>query len=146
MRLNWEQIKFESFCQQVADMMLKEDRPFVIASVEATWRATMLIANCEIVDAVALFGKAAVDRAEYDAKFVLDPRLFAGFIYYHLPDPVSFPGEAGYDPEPEPFVLPAGMEPWFILAVRDPNMAHDGRNLLLHGNIHGSEGDPNDGE
>lgn len=131
---------FEEFCKQVADMVVRQHVPVVVASVEATKLAAEIVHHWEHVDAVSLFGQAAIDRADYTSRMVADPRLLAGVIAYILPDPVDFPrpGEPE-DPEPIPLALPESAGTWFILAIRDPHMALDGLNILVHGDPNGAE-------
>lgn len=138
---------FESFCKQVAQMVVREHVPVVIASVEATKRASEIIFRWENVDANALFGPEAIAAADDAVEFKADQRLLAGVIAYLTPMPDDFPGPSYPDGiAPPPLAVPCMAGPWFILAIRDPHMALDGLNLLLHGNIHGFDGDPNDGE
>lgn len=131
---------FEEFCKQVSDMVLRQHVPVVVASVEATRRASEIVFHWEHVDAVALFGQAAIDRADYESGMVADPRLLAGIIAYVLPDLEDFAREGEPDDiDPQPLALPQRAGTWFILAIRDPHMALDGQNILVHGDPNGAE-------
>lgn len=135
---------FETFCKHVADMLLKEDRPFVLASAEATFRASQIIWDCERVNAVELFGEAAIDRTNYIGRIIggnaLDGRMLrAGVVALILPlrEDFSWPADLPGYVEPEPLALPLRMAAWFIMAISDPNLALDGRNVILHGDPNG---------
>ena len=124
---------FEEFCKLVADMAINDEPQHADAGREATLRASEIIDNYECVDAGALFGQAAIDRADYAARMVRDPRLLAGLIAYILPPPHEW--FDGFDPPS--LTLPCHMAAWFILAIRDPHLALDGRNIIVHGDPNG---------
>jgi hypothetical protein len=131
---------FEEFCAEVGEMVVRDDRPSVTASVEATYRASVIINTWESVDAVALFGQKAIERTDYSMDMGGDSTLCAGFIALLLPFPEDFarPNEPE-DPDPLPLCVPWAAGTWFIMAIRDPHKALDGRNIIIHGDPNGRD-------
>ncbi len=131
---------FEEFCHEVGLMVVSRDRPCVTASIDATYRASVIINTWEDVDAVALFGAKAIEKTDYLPDIGGDSTLLAGFIAILIPHPDDF-ADAD-DPEgidPQPLCLPMEAGTWFIMAIRDPHKALDGRNIIIHGDPNGAD-------
>lgn len=129
---------FEEFCSQVGEMILRCDRPCVTASVEATYRASEIVNTWQSVDAIALFGNKAVERTDYEMGMDGNNALLAGVIALMLPDMTDFARQdEPNDTDPLPLCIPWAMGTWFVMAIRDPHLALDGRNIILHGDPNG---------